>query len=103
MDPDRIPSSFLLHDQVSVLASPFLYNLSLQYGILPDILKEPEIVPIHKEGHKENVRPILMSEKQRKFIRNQSTVSICITQFIAHTYDTYAQVYVLYIDFCKTF
>lgn len=133
MGPDRIPA-FLVHDCASVLAAPltYLYNLSFQNSIFPNVLKCSRIVPIHKKGNInliENFRPItiinnfskaleialhlpiynhvrnMVTENQHGFMKKRSTTTnlFCITQFIANSLDNHSQVDVIYTDLSKAF
>ena len=76
--PDKIHPR-LLKELASIISGPiaFLFNLSLERGVLPEDWKRAIVSPIHKKGSKsvaENYRPIsltaILCKLMEKFVRS---------------------------------
>ena len=110
-----------------------IYNLSVESGEYPSVLKFNNIIPIYKNnGEKssiESYRPIsiqpvisklferivnsalrnhvknMICDQQHGFCRNKSTTSnlLCYTDFISTAFDDGFQVHSIYTDFSKAF
>ena len=133
LSPNGIPA-FIFSNLKDILASPLasLFNLSLQTGIFPDILKRTYITPIFKKGDSNDVtsyRPIallchiskifekllhrhiynyvssVISPNQHGFVKKRSTLTnlLHLNNFLIHNLDLLAQIDVIYTDFCKAF
>lgn len=131
--PDNIPPSFLQYCS-GMLAQPLsnLFNLSIQHGRFPEILKMGHIIPILKSGNPtqvENYRPItilsavgklfemlvlsrlkpflkpLISPSQHGFTSSKSTVTnlLVFEEYILAAMTSGRQVDVAFVDFAKAF
>lgn len=133
MGLDGIPA-FLLKDCGFLLAKPlsYIFNLSLQTNIFPDVWKIARICPVFKKGDRSiisNYRPIIILSNISKLFeivlhdvlfyhvktqlapyqhgfmpgRSTSTNLAVFTQFVANILDQGGQVDVVYTDFSKAF
>lgn len=131
--PDLIPS-FVLKGCFEPLLTPlaYIYNLSLNSGIFPDLWKISKVTPLHKTGDKasvSNYRPVailsspaklfeliihkyiysqvepFIIDQQHGFRSGRSTVSnlMVFTEYISQALDSNNQVDVSYNDFAKAF
>ena len=130
---DGISAIFLIKC-ADVICVPLadLFNMSLQSGEYPSILKLNNVIPIFKKGSKayvENYRGIsiepiiaklfesvvhralrahvglLISPQQHGFMPGRSTASnlACYTEFISDAFDNKCQVHSIYTDYEKAF